>query len=171
MSADFPDLQHVEVIRRALWTGRGLGRATVMVGAGMSRNAESMRPGGSAMATWSDLTNAMIDRLYPASPTTDRRRKELKAQAGATSAALRLAEEFTAAFGRGALDDLILRAIPDADFGPGPLHRLLLELPWADVLTTNYDTLLERAAPVALGQRYSVIRTPEEIATPRGPGS
>ncbi len=82
---------------------------------------------------------------------------------------LRLAEEFTAAFGRGALDDLILRAIPDADFGPGPLHRMLLELPWADVLTTNYDTLLERAAPVALGQRYTVIRTPEEIATATRP--
>ena len=26
------------------------------------------------------------------------------------------------------------------------LHRLLVQLPWKDILTTNYDTLIERAA-------------------------
>jgi hypothetical protein len=40
----------------------------------------------------------------------------------------------------------------------------LLELPWADVLTTNYDTLLERSAASGLGQHYSVVRTVEEIS-------
>jgi hypothetical protein len=160
MSVYFPDRQHVEAIRQALWTGR----AAVMVGAGMSRNAEPMRPGLSVMPTWEDLIEVMINRLYPESAETDYRRKQLKAQAKATSSALRLADEFSAAFGRAALDGLILEAIPDADFSPGPLHRLLLELPWADVLTTNYETLLERSAPTVLGQRYSVIRTVEEIS-------
>jgi SIR2-like domain len=103
-------------------------------------------------------------RLYPESDATALRREQLKHQAKATSAALRLADEFSAAFGRPALDDLILEAIPDADFAPGPLHRLLMELPWADVLTTNYETLLERAAASALGQRYSVVRTVQEIS-------
>ena len=62
------------------------------------------------------------------------------------------------------LDDLVLRAIPGiADFAAGQLHQLL-ELPWADVLTTNYDTLLERTAAGGLGQYYSVVRTVEEIS-------
>src|SRR5205823_3937955 len=100
MDSHFPDRQHVEEIRRALWARPGLGRAAVMVGAGMSRNAEPLRPGCPAMPTWADLVLAMIDRLYPSSPATDRRRKELKEQAWATSTALRLAEEFLTAFGR-----------------------------------------------------------------------
>jgi hypothetical protein len=164
MGVYFPDLQHVEEIRRALWAESGLGRAAVMVGSGMSRNAEPARVGRPTMPTWADLIHAMIDRLYPPSPDTERRRQELRAQAWATSAALRLAEEFEAAFGRPALDALVLENVPDLDFSPGPLHLLLLELPWAEVLTTNYDTLLERAAEGALGQRYSVVRTPAEIS-------
>lgn len=163
MTTYFPDRQHVEEIRRALWIERGLGRAALMVGAGMSRNAEPVGPGRPLMPTWGDLITAMIERLYPASPANERRRRELLEQAWATSTALRLADEFTAAFGRPALDDLVVRAIPDSEFAPGPLHRLLLELPWGDILTTNYDTLLECAAVSALGQRYSVIRTPQEI--------
>jgi hypothetical protein len=119
MNSYFPDRQHVESVRRALWAEPGLGRAAVMVGAGMSRNADPLRPGRAAMPTWEELIMVMIDRLYPSSPATERRREDLKRQARATSAAQRLAEEFTAAFGRAALDDLVLHAIPDADFAPG----------------------------------------------------
>jgi hypothetical protein len=111
----------------------------------------------------------MIDRLYPAGGAAAGRREELIGQARATSTALRLAEEFTAAFGRPALDDLVLQTIPDAEFAPGPLHRLLVDLPWADVLTTNYDTLLERAAAGAVGLRHSVVRTQEEISAAARP--
>jgi len=164
MNSYLPDRQHIESIRRALWAEPGLGQAAVMVGAGMSRNADRVRPGRAAMPTWEDLIFVMIDRLYPPSPATEHRRADLKGQAKATSAAQRLAEEFTAAFGRPALDDLVLHAIPDEDFTPNQLHRLLLELPWADVLTTNYDTLLERAAFGGLGQRYSAVRIAEEIS-------
>lgn len=158
-AAHFPDAQHVEAVQRALWADR----AAVMVGAGMSRNAEPRRAGGATMPVWSDLARLLIDRLYPPGRAADRHREALRGQASATSAALRLAEEFAVTFGRPALDDLILEATPDGEFAPGGLHRSLLELPWADVLTTNYDTLLERAAAEGLGQRYSVVRCPEEI--------
>jgi hypothetical protein len=40
---------------------------------------------------------------------------------------------------------------------------LLLDLQWVDVLTTNYDTLLERSAQELVGRRYSVIRTVGDI--------
>jgi hypothetical protein len=160
MSPYFPDLIHVEAIRRALWTGSG--RAAVMVGAGMSLNAQPLRPGRPAMPTWAKLTEALIEHLHPPGMLSDERKKKLQAQAEVAGKSLRLAEEYVAAFGRPALDDLIQKAIPDDEFGPGELHRLLLDLPWVDVLTTNYDTLLERAASTAL-RRYSTVRTSEEI--------
>jgi hypothetical protein len=58
---------------------------------------------------------------------------------------------------------MLLEAIPDNDFRPGRLHRLLLDLPWVDVLTTNYDTLLERSAQMLVGRKYSTIRTTQDI--------
>ncbi len=59
---------------------------------------------------------------------------------------LRLAEEYAAYFGREALDDLIRWVVDDQSWTPGVNHTLLLELPWSDVLATNWDTLIERAA-------------------------
>ncbi len=158
-----PDLQHIEVIRKALWTRSERGRAAVMVGSGMSRNAESTLPGRNLMPTWRDLILTLIGRLYPDTPENKVRRERLKNQADATSTAMRLADEFVAAHGRPALDDLILEMVPDSDVEPGELHRLLLELPWADLLTTNYDTLLERAAASVVAQRYCLVQAPEEI--------
>jgi hypothetical protein len=140
-----------------------------MVGAGMSRNAESLRPGRPVMPTWSELTNALIDRLYPKGSDGDRRRDWLRRTSDAVSVATRLAEEYAAAFGRHELDGIIRESIPDDDFGPGLLHHLLLELPWADVLTTNYDTLLERAAVSVFGRQYTVVRRPQEIASAARP--
>jgi SIR2-like domain len=129
----------------------------------MSRNATARRPRHPEMPTWWQLVKAMIDRLYPLDGDNDSRRKTLLEQAGATSVALRLADEFAAAFGRSALDELILDYTPDQDFDPSSLHRLLVDLPWADILTTNYDTLLERAADEGYGRRYSVVRTAAEL--------
>ena len=167
--AFFPDAQHVDAIRRALWVDREVGRAAVMVGAGMSKNAVPLRPGQPTMPAWWELTTALANRLYPDGAGHDRRRRDVLAQLGATSAALRLADEFVAAFGRPALDDLLLALTPDDDFAPGPLHELLLDLPWADVLTTNYDTLLERAARASSGARYAVVRTPDELPSAARP--
>src|SRR5262245_48866401 len=161
----FPDAQHVEALRRALWTDREFGRAAVMVGAGMSRNAVPLGAGRASMPTWEELTTALIERLYPDGSGSERRRDWLRRVAGATSVANRLAEEYAIAFGRHELDALIRQSVPDDDFGPGPLHQLLLELPWADVLTTNYDTLLERGAASVSGRRYTVVRRPQEISS------
>ena len=76
---------------------------------------------------------------------------------------MRLGDEFEAALGRSRLNELLQDTIRDHDYEPGRLHRLLLELPWADVFSTNYDTLLERASRQVVDRRYDVIRTTEEI--------
>src|SRR5207249_2970550 len=44
---------------------------------------------------------------------------------------------------------------------------LLLELPWADVFTTNYDTLLERTE--VPGRNYQIVSTPNELTTAFAP--
>ena len=62
-----------------------------------------------------------------------------------------------AALGRPALNQLLRDAIPDQDYEPAQLHKDLLTLPWQDVFTTNYDTLLERACESLSSQRYDVV--------------
>jgi SIR2-like domain len=145
--SDFPAL---EQLARALWregTARG---AAVLVGAGFSKNAE--RPGIDTPEPplWGDLAAEMTKQLYAHSPDE------------APKDSLRLAEEYRAYFGQAALDEFIRTRILDHAWEPGLLHRSLLELPWSEVLTTNYDTLLERTALTAAD--YEIVRTTSDLA-------
>ena len=54
--------------------------------------------------------------------------------------------------------------IPDLQWEPGSLHKKLLEMPWRDVLTTNWDTLLERTKPETPDRIYSRVCTVQDIA-------
>ena len=74
-----------------------------------------------------------------------------------------------ASIGPPALHDILAEAIPDNDFQPSPLHEQLLDLPWSDVFTTNYDTLLDRAVSQAPYRGYSVIRKPSELVYSNNP--
>jgi hypothetical protein len=109
---------------------------------------------------WTDLTAAIVNGLYPAGSVPTWQRESAQRQANSTSGALRLAEEYEAAFGR---DALLIDTISDPDYVPGPLYSRLLNLPWADVLTTNYDTLLERGAFAISARKYDVVRTAADI--------
>jgi SIR2-like domain len=113
------------------------------------------------MPNWSDLAKALCDQLYPASD--GERREAAMREAQATSGFLRLAQEFEAEFGRIALNERIRALVPDADYDPDDLHRRLLTLPWSDVFTTNWDTILERACRDVFDRAYDVIRTVSEI--------
>jgi hypothetical protein len=154
---------HVEKIRNALWLRPEYGQAAVLVGAGLSRNAEPAWIGAPPFPLWADLGKSLVDSLYPPAHCDKYEREDALSQVKSTSGALRVAEEFQAAFGRDALHRRLLETIADGDYRPGRLHRLLLELPWADVFTTNYDTLLERGADQVAGRRYDVVRLVEEI--------
>jgi len=170
--AQFVDDPHIARIVEALWSREPYGTAALLVGAGFSRNAVSKRPNAGIMPGWNDIYKTMIHQLYPADEDTGKatdNRAWMLGLTGATSAYLRVAEEFEAQFGRDALDKLILRHVPDNEFTPGKLHRMLVELPWADILTTNWDTLLERAAEKAEERVYDVLRTVEEISEARAP--
>ena len=132
-----------------------------MVGAGFSRNADKKRQDVRDAPTWRDVSESIRRKLYPQFDHGN-------GQAGmnATSEAgdlLRLAHEYKAAFGRGDLHKLIKEQIRDDEFTPGEMHARLLRLPWCDVFTTNWDTLLERTRVSVVERAYKIVGNIEQI--------
>jgi hypothetical protein len=154
-----PDWSHIEQLRKHLWCDREFGKAAVMVGAGFSRNANRILPGTELVPSWSKLAELMYDSLYPPEIPPEKYRKENMLKATSGMGALKLASEYKAYFGRQVLDKFIEEAIPDNSYSPGELHELLLNLPWSDVFTTNYDTLLERTLPAIHDRKYDLVLT------------
>lgn len=143
---------------------RGFGRASLMVGAGFSLNARSLGPTDS-FPTWSRLMEAMISDIVDADSSQI---DELWRLSGSTSGALRIAQEYVVLHGRSSLNSLLKRLVPDASFAPGPLHIQALQLPWCDIFTTNWDTLLERGAATLYERSYtSVVRVSDIPQTHR----
>ena len=130
---DNPDHNHLEQLSEYLWQGTR-SRASVMVGAGISRNAIPLHGEENSFPAWRDLSHMMLKELYP-----DTLSEEVK-----TKTATRIASEYSSRFGEAGLEDFLRKSIPDDSHKPGEIHQLLLKLPWNDVFTTNYDTLLER---------------------------
>lgn len=134
------------------------GHAAVMVGAGFSMNAAT--PGSRlGFLDWTQLGNCFYRRLHGRSPRPEDTYLQVPA----------LAHQVEAAFGRPALDQMIRDAIPDLKYEPSPLHSKLLELPWSDVFTTNYDTLLERARRSVISQRYDLVLKPDDLGRSNRP--
>jgi hypothetical protein len=113
------------------------------------------------------MARALCEQLYP--PSDAERRAAAMREAQSPSGFLRLAQEFEAEFGRTSLNQEITALVPDTDYEPDDLHRRLLTLPWADVFTTNWDTLLERACRDVFDRSYDVVLTMSQIAVTAGP--
>ena len=109
-------------------------KASVMVGAGFSKNADMDE--SVVMKDWNALASDFYERLYSIKPTPEKMMFKTP---------MRLASQVEASFGKNALYEFILESLPDNRIIPSDLHASLLKLPWRDVFTTNYDTLLERA--------------------------
>ena len=129
------------------------GHAAVMVGAGFSRNAKPNSDSEPSFPDWSELGDLFYEKLYREKPSLDNRYLNV----------LKLAEEVKAAFGRPALNQMLRDAIPNLAYEPSRLHVDLLDLPWVDVFTTNYDTLLERACRSVISRRYDVVVNKEDL--------
>ena len=140
---------HLDEIATRLYTKH----AAVMVGAGFSRNASTHIPTNAGFPSWRELGDAFVAKLgYDKSAPEDR---YLNIPT--------LAHEVEAVFGRQVLDNLLKESIPDTYFEPSPIHAALLELPWTDVFTTNYDTLLERASRTSARQRYDHVTKQQDL--------
>lgn len=128
--------------------------AALLVGAGFSRNAAKVDDSMPDSPDWSELTGIFVNRL--SSNPTDR--EELK-----RLSPLVLAEHIEVTYGRPELDHLLQSSIRDRDFLPSILHRKLLSLPWSDIFTTNYDTLLERASDEITEKSFMVVTGKEDL--------
>ncbi len=166
MDPDFPDGAHLLQLGQDLWAWPK-SRAAVMVGAGFSLNAEPLPGASTCFPLWKQLTRAMFDELHPTSAADSKESAEKRKIWFAGMNALRIASEYEATFGRRKLEELIRRETPDPLFRPGELHGLLLQLPWSDVFTTNYDTLLERTD--IDGRNYQPVTTTHELTTTVAP--
>ncbi len=132
------------------------GHAAVMVGSGFSKNAAPLAQ-ADPFLDWSELGDLFYKRLHGTEPKSNYLQVPV------------LAHEIEAAFGRPALNKMLRDAIPDLMHEPSQLHVNLLNLPWSDVLTTNYDTLLERACRSVISQRYDIVVDPMDLGDSRRP--
>ena len=146
----FPDQSHINRVRDALWQRYSNG-ASVMVGSGFSRNSVPSVPQAITLPTWEEVTSRLHSELYPQESDTRYFNQ------------LRTAQEYEAAFGRGALHDALRRLVRHEEHHPGSTHQRLLQLPWQDIYTTNWDTLLERAQGQVTEQHYSTVTNVDEI--------
>jgi hypothetical protein len=110
----------------------------LFVGSGLSKMAvrKPSAPLGAAFRDWSELTKILADELANGDPALASRVPKND---------LRVAELHEAQHLRATLLDRVQAAVPMEHFDPGEVHRRLSRLPWAAVVTTNYDDLVERA--------------------------
>lgn len=146
-SIDSSVLMDLEQIRRYLRRGK----ASVMVGAGFSKNA--VISDGVKMRDWGELCSCFHKELYGREPLDH----ELRLKS-----ALRLAQQVESVKGRNALEELIKDSLPNNAIAPGILHEKLVNLRWRDIFTTNYDTLLEDAA-IKICKHYNVVTSKDSL--------
>ena len=147
---NFPDQSHINKVRDALYRRTGDG-ASIMVGSGFSQNAVSVRPNAGNLPTWEQVTSALYKELYPNEKNSG------------YYDPLRTAQEYKAAFGETELYGALGKLVPYEGYSPGDAHQRLLKLPWADIYTTNWDDLLERARSNVTARNYSVITSTDQI--------
>lgn len=158
-----------EDIAMRLKEKRKYGEASLMVGAGFSKNAKSRGMKDIKPPDWGELADKMYCELYPKLPDMDEKqnkeweRKRIIKTAGKN--VTKLAEEYIVNFDRNKMNHLIENTIADDLFIPGDVHKKLVKQKWADIFTTNYDTLLERAENLIFREKnYQLVCSHHDIA-------
>ena len=148
-----PDYPALEKLASSLWQQDNIYHgAAIMVGAGFSRSAATTGDIRKKLPLWDNFSQTLSSELQSLSRDP-----------------LLLAEEYCAFFGKQALHDLIKKEVHDVAWCPGELHKNLLKLPWTEVLTTNWDTLLERASVELHSRVYSIINKQSDLSGCRSP--
>src|SRR5690606_26990325 len=109
MEEKFPsDIQsYLSEIAERLWTGH----ASIMVGAGFSKNAVNTIHPTKQPPNWWQLGDVFYEKLYGKKPDIEIKYASL----------LKLAEEYEATFGRSALEHFISKNIADNEYEPSDL--------------------------------------------------
>ena len=130
-----------------------------MVGAGFSRNAKPIGNSSKSFPSWQQLGDAFYKKVNSKIPPEEAKYPDPP----------RLSQQVEAMYDRPTLDNLLRDTIPDENYEPSTLHIELLSLPWKDVFTTNYDTLLERAQGSVVNKNYEIINTKEDLIHSNSP--
>lgn len=151
--SDLPDYPAIKKLAAALWQREAHQHGTaIMIGAGFSRSAARHVSGEKKIPLWNEFSANLATELNPGLTELN------------FSDPLRVAEEYRAYFGQAALNDQIRFQIDDDAWRHGDLYQSLLKLPWSEVMTTNWDTLLERAAKDIHSPYYTVVTKPTDLA-------
>lgn len=157
---------YINDIAQRLKEPRKYGDVSLMIGAGFSKNAQSKGGASIQPPNWSELAVKMYEELYPEPVEEEEKREWSKQKIIKTSGknVTKLAEEYIANFDRNKINNLIEQSVADEMFVPGELHKRLLKLRWADVFTTNYDTLLEQTADMIYRENnYEIIYSQNDL--------
>ena len=136
-----------------------LNRAAVLIGAGFSRNSDRRSTFAKEYPLWDGLGKFFAQKMSLDDIDCDKLE---------SSSPIELADQLEIEFGRSELERTILKAIPDEQYLPSPLHTKLLQMPWVDVFTTNYDTLLERASQEISYKRFNIVTCKEDLVGSAG---
>lgn len=154
--SQLPDYPSLKKLASALWrTDNSTGGAAVMVGSGFSRAAARSSDDSQRMPLWNDFISHV--------------KRELGREKDEPVDALKIAEEYRVNFSQNALNGAIERIIQDKSWEPGELYKTLLEFKWKEVLTTNWDTLLERGATKFKCYDYSVVSKQTDLTNSVSP--
>ena len=115
-SSSLSDYLALQQVRNALWRHGVSNGAAVMVGSGFSRLADRVSEMTPIAPLWKELEEAMLSEMYQ-----DNKNK-------ATSNVLALADEYRAALGYPALDNLLRHHIRNDEWKPGEIHKKILRL-------------------------------------------
>lgn len=139
--------QYIEELVQSLVNGH----ASVLVGAGFSKNAEPVNEMTKGkMPDWTQLSDVFCQKLG-----ITEKKQYLNP--------LTIAQEVEVLYGRPFLDNLIKDQMQNDFYKPSDIHVNLMKLPWTDVFTTNYDTLLERACLQVTERRYRVVADQNDL--------
>ena len=128
---------------------------SLLIGAGFSKNANLKFP------SWQELISDIIIELY------NKRKPEEQQKIIYSVGYLRIIDDYIKRKGhRESITcyiEKILRLILNEENIDLSLHKRILDLPWNNIYTTNYDDLNERAN-FLLGNRYTVIKNSWDLS-------
>lgn len=126
-----------------------------MIGSGFSRCAADNADPNVKMPLWSDFIERVKTQL------------EIKPEDKVD--ALKVAEEYRVHFSQNALNGLIEQVVNNSAWQPGEMYRDLLKFGWREVLTTNWDTLLENATEQYESKHFQIVNKPSDLTNTVAP--
>ena len=133
---------HIEKYIKDIQEAQRKGRLVLFVGAGVSAN--------SGVPTWGSLINALKDDLSlingPISETDD----------------LKIAQLYKCQFGKKDYIEKIKQTLKYNEVPTNEIHRVIMDMEPAHIITTNYDNLLEKAIQERF-VHYDVIKQDKDI--------